>query len=323
MRVVVALGGNALAPPGASTQEQRELVRVACGQLLELLAAGHQLVVTHGNGPQVGRLLDLHRAAGDDSPDLAMLVGQTQASIGLLVAQELSAMLHDTGLTAPVVSVLTQVVVEREDPAFAWPDKPVGPHHTETELEFLLGSPVPADGGRWSAGSAVYAKTEHASWRRVVGSPRPLEIVEDGTLRLLVDAGIIPICGGGGGVPVVRDAGQLRPVDAVVDKDRTAALLARVLGADALLILTAVDGLRQDFGTAEERRIDELGTVQARRLLDAGALPAGSIAPKVEAAATAAEHGMLAVIGALERAVDSLEGRAGTRVVPDAAAQPG
>lgn len=319
MLVVVALGGNAISQrnAGGSAAEQRDALRRASAGLADLVAAGHRLVVTHGNGPQVGALLLQQRSTRDvPSMPLDVLVAQTQGQLGYLLTQELGAALRGRGLSRPVVGLLTQVVVDAEDPGFGAPDKPVGPSYTATELEHLIGQAPPGHAGPWSAAGAVYRRVGQGAWRRVVASPQPLDVVEIDAIAAVLASGAIPVCGGGGGVAAIRDAGVLRGAEAVVDKDRTAALLTRLLGADALLILTDVDRVRLDYGGPDERAVAHLTPEEAEAALAAGEFPAGSMGPKVAAAADVAARGGLALIGSLGDAVAVLEGRAGTRIAP-------
>ncbi len=326
MRVVVALGGNAILARGTEglASEQRETVRAACEQLVDLVAAGHELVITHGNGPQVGRMLIQQRAAALEVPPMPLdvLDAQTQGQIGYLLTQQLGNALRARGVTRPVVALLTQVVVDPGDPAFDAPDKPVGPHYTETELEFRSQraegdqaehDPLAAD--RVIDGEA-YRKVEGGTWRRVVPSPLPVDVVEIAAVRSLLESGGVAVCGGGGGCPVTRAGGDLGGGGAVIDQEPTAALLARLVDAEALLILTDVDAVLLDYGTDRQRPLEEVTAGDARRLLDDGQFPAGSMGPTVAAAVAVAEAGGRAVITSLARADDALRGAAGTRVVP-------
>ena len=299
MRIVVALGGNALLergePPDAVIQ--RRHVRQAAAALAPL-AAGHQLVLCHGNGPQVGVLaLESQSDLSLSRPyPLDVLVAQTQGMIGYWLVQEL----RNAGAAQPAACVLSQVIVDPADPAFGHPAKFIGAGYTEDEARALaarLGWTIAADGPRW---------------RRVVASPRPRGLIEIDTIRSLADAGVLVVCGGGGGVPVARSAdGQLTGVEAVVDKDLTAAELAVTLKADRLLVLTDVPAVIRGFGTPGARQI---------RAIDAGALsamtfPAGSMGPKVEACIRFVRAtGRPAAIGALTDATAILGGRAGTTI---------
>lgn len=300
MLVVAALGGNALLRRGepVTAEVQRANAGRAALALAGLVRAGHDLVVTHGNGPQVGLLALQGAAFRPDAPDpLDMLGAETEGMIGYLIEQELeNALAH----SRPVAALLTQVVVDPADPAFARPTKPVGPIYPEAEAKALAakrGWTVAPDG---------------AFWRRVVPSPMPIEIPDLGVIRLLLAQGVVVICAGGGGIPVVRRAdGSLTGVEAVIDKDHASALLAKRLGADALLMLTDVDGVQEGFGTAAARRIPRLAAADAQQM----ALPAGSMGPKVAAGlAFVAAGGRLAGIGRMEDAAAILDGAAGTAI---------
>jgi len=298
MRVVVALGGNALLRRGEPAEAglQRHNVARAARAVADL-AAEHEVVVTHGNGPQVG-LLALQSASYPDVRPypLDVLGAESEGMIGYLVEQGLQNLLPARDLA----TLLTQTVVDASDPAFAAPSKPVGPVYGEAEARRLA-----AERG-WSIAP------DGASWRRVVPSPEPQEIVELRAIRVLVEAGVLTICAGGGGIPVVRArGGGLAGVEAVVDKDLAAALLARELGAGALLLLTDVGAVERDHGTPAARPIGEAAPAELRAL----DLPAGSMGPKAEAAARFVDAtGGVAGIGALEDAGAILRGTAGTVV---------
>ncbi len=276
-----------------TAEVQRANAAHAALALAGLVRAGHDLVVTHGNGPQVGLLALQGAAFRPDAPDpLDMLGAETEGMIGYLIEQELeNALGHDR----PVATLLTQIVV---DPAFARPTKPVGPVYAEAEAKTLAAQ----------RGWAIAPDGPH--WRRVVPSPRPVEIPDLRVIRLLLAQGVVVICAGGGGIPVVRRAdGSLTGVEAVIDKDHASALLATSIKADALLMLTDVDGVMEGFGTPEARRLARLSAVEAGHL----ALPAGSMGPKVTAGMNfVASGGRLAGIGRMEDAAAILDGTAGT-----------
>jgi carbamate kinase len=298
-RIVVALGGNALlrrGEPAEAELQRRHLTEVA-GALAEL-AVGNELVITHGNGPQVGLLALESEAYHAVRPyPLDVLGAESQGMIGYLVVQALRGETRDD-----VVALLTEVVVDGDDPAFASPTKPIGPVYTEEEARSLAaehGWTVAADG---------------AHFRRVVPSPFPQEIVELAAVEALLADGAIVVCAGGGGIPVVRDGERLRGVEAVIDKDLTAALLAERLDADELLILTDVPYVESDWRTAEAQPIHHATPRELRRLEFA----AGSMAPKIEAVCRFVEAtGGDAVIGALPELADIVAGRAGTRVTAE------
>ena len=224
---------------------------------------------------------------------------------GRFVNPALFNALRSRGLDACVLSLVTQVVVDGRDPAFRRPSKPVGPAYDRPVAQAIA-----------QASGHVFAIQPGGRWRRVVASPRPLRFVEEGPLRALVDSGQLVVAAGGGGVPVVEHGGRLRGVEAVVDKDRTAALLATAVGADVLLVLTEVDRVQVGYGTPSARALSELTVAQARSLLAAGEFPEGSMGPKVEACVSFVETGGRAAIGALSQAADVLAGRAGTTFVP-------
>jgi carbamate kinase len=299
LTTVVALGGNALIRPGdrGTAAEQSGRLREAAESLAPLFEED-RLVITHGNGPQVGNELLRQERAADEVPPLPLYlaVAQTQAEIGAMIEAELGPV---SG--RPLACLLTHVVVAEDDPAFMRPTKPVGPFYSAEQaamLEHQRGWPLLEVPGR--------------GWRRAVPSPAPLEVVELAQIRALLDSGSVPVACGGGGIPVVRRNGRFHGIDAVIDKDRASALLAAGLGAERLLILTDVGAVKRGFGTAKEEELRRLTAAEAEEL--APELPEGSMRPKVEAAAAMARAGGEAIITALERVSDALAGHAGTRV---------
>ena len=299
MRIVVALGGNALLRRGEplSAENQRENVRTACAQIARI-APGNELVVAHGNGPQVG-LLALQGAAYTDVPSspLDVLGAETEGMIGYIIEQELGNLLP---VEVPFATLLTQVEVDANDPAFAQPSKPIGPVYSREEAERLAaqkGWSIAADGDRF---------------RRVVASPRPKRIFEIRPIRWLLEKGAVVICAGGGGIPTVYDQERkLHGIEAVIDKDLCSALLAEQLEADLLVIATDVDGAYLDWGTAQQRRIAEARPDQLERL----GFAAGSMGPKIQAACEFARNtGRTAVIGSLGDIEAIVQGQAGTRI---------
>ena len=299
MRLVIALGGNALLRRGEpmTADVQRANVRRAA-QALAPVVLRHQVVITHGNGPQIGLLAlqQLSNAAPDPFP-LDILGAQTEGMIGYLIEQELDNVLPPDNLVA---SLLTRVLVDRHDPAFEQPTKFVGPLYERAKADEL------ARRQGW------LFRQDGAKWRRVVASPIPMEILEARVISLLVEQGVTAICAGGGGIPVIRQAdGSEIGVEAVVDKDRASALLARLIGADGLVMLTDVAAVALDFGTPAARAIRHATPA----MLAEFRFPAGSMAPKVEAACGFVQHtGGFAAIGALEEIAAILDGKAGTRI---------
>ncbi len=305
MRIVIALGGNALLRRGQpmTVDNQRENVATACAKIAEVVP-GNEVVVAHGNGPQVG-LLALQQAAYDAVAPypLDVLGAETEAMIGYLIEQELGNLLP---FEQPLATLLTQIEVDRNDPAFAKPTKPIGPVYDRDVAEKLAAEndwTIAPDGDKW---------------RRVVASPEPKRIFEIRPIRQLLDAGTVVICAGGGGIPTMYDeddAGQprrLHGVEAVIDKDLASALLAEELGADLLVIATDVDGVYEGWGTPDQHRIESASAAD----IDGSAYAAGSMGPKVSAAARfAARTGKEAVIGSLDQIADIVAGKAaGTRI---------
>jgi len=307
--VVVAIGGNALLPPGDAgdlAAMQRRVQETA--KVLADLAddADVRLAVTHGNGTQVGQLLlQTEEARGKTPPSpLDVLVAETQAQIGYLLQQALGSELARRGRPNGVATLVTQVIVDAEDPAFRDPTKFVGPTiptETEAMIKRARGWQLRADA--------------RGGWRRVVPSPRPLQIVEVHAIRALLEAGQVVIAAGGGGVPVVRQGDRLVGVEAVVDKDLASAVLARDIGAERLVLATDVDRVALDFKKPGQRFLDRMTVKEARHYLREGQFPPGSMGPKVEAAAEFVENGgKEAVITSLARLREALDGAAGTRI---------
>lgn len=300
MLLVVALGGNALLRRGepADAETQRQNIAVAVDTLAQL-ARDHTVVVTHGNGPQVGLLALQAEAYPQVAPyPLDVLGAESAGMIGYLLEQGLTNDIPDTR----IATLLTQVVVDARDPAFEHPSKPIGPIYDRVTAERLASE----------RGWTVAPDGEH--WRRAVPSPEPQRIVELATIRLLVDAGVLVVCVGGGGIPVTLDEhGALHGVEAVIDKDHSAALLARELGADALLLLTDVPYVERDHATELAQPIREASA----RDLDLTEFADGSMRPKLEAACRfASQTGKIAAIGALADAPAILAGHAGTHIRP-------
>ena len=308
--IVVALGGNALQPPGGRGDifEQFAHTRASLEPLVALAREGWRVAVVHGNGPQIGDDLWRNEAVRDEIPPLpvGVLVAGTGGWIGYMIQQSLQNALDRFGVKRDVVTVITQVVVDPEDPASREPVKPIGRVMGETAARRLKAHGVPV-------------KETDKGWRRLIASPRPIRIVEHGQIRRLVEAGTIVIAAGGGGSPVYVDPKLgIEGLDGVVDKDRAAQVLAGDIDASQLLILTDVDGVYRDFDTDDRELVSELTVDEARALLDSGELGAGSMAPKVEAAVAFVESGgATAHIGRLEAGLDVVEGRTGTTIRAD------
>jgi carbamate kinase len=305
--VVLAIGGNALAPAGLGEfADQESRARGVAETAVRMVDEGARLLVVHGNGPQVGALAMAQEAVSREVPPqpLFVLGAMTQGQLGYLLAQAIGDALVTSGRPRAVAAVMTQVVVSPDDPAFGRPTKPIGPFFSEGRARRLAaarGWAVAEDSGR--------------GWRRVVPSPEPVEVVESSEIRRLLDAGEVVVACGGGGVPVARVGDDLVGVDAVIDKDFAAALIGRLVGATSLLLLTGVERVLLDFGTPSERAVDAMTVAEARAHLADGQFPPGSMGPKIEAAAQFVEAGgRSAIVTSLELAAEALGGRAGTRI---------
>ena len=311
MRVLIALGGNAMTgPDGSATVEaQTAAVGLAMTRVAELVARGVEVVLTHGNGPQVGNLLVKNELAAHVVPPVPLdwCDAQTQGTIGLLILNALERSLSDRGLHRRVAVLVSRTRVDEGDPAFADPTKPIGRFLPCDEAHALM-----EHGQTWR-------DMGEKGWRRVVASPEPLENLDAPAARDLLAAGYIVVSSGGGGVPVVRNAdGTLSGVEAVIDKDLAAALLARTLGVDVLVIATDVEAAIRDYGTARAEPIGRVSAVDMRKLQQADQFAVGSMGPKVEAAIRFAEAGgRHAVITSLDHIAEAVSGRAGTIIYAD------
>ena len=308
--VVIALGGNAILQPGqkGTFEEQMKNVETTCKQLTQMVLSGkYKIVITHGNGPQVGNILLQNETAKGVAAPMPLYVcgAESQGLIGYMIQQSLHNLLQDVGKgDIPVATVVTQVVVDKNDPAFQNPTKPVGPFYSKEEakrLEEEKGYHVKEDAGR--------------GWRRVVPSPDPLEIFEKEAIRQLIAARSIVIASGGGGIPVVKKDGKLEGVDAVIDKDLAGERLAVDVEAKVFLILTDVDEVKLNYKTPQEKGISKMTVEEAKRYRDEGHFAKGSMEPKVRAAIRFIEAGgEKAIITSLGKAMDALEGKAGTTI---------
>ncbi|MBM3286039.1 MAG: carbamate kinase [Candidatus Eisenbacteria bacterium] len=303
---VVSIGGNALLPAGSAgtIEEQYRITRKTMAPIVDLVREG-RVVLTHGNGPVVGNILIRNEAARAQVPPMPLDVcgADSQGGLGYMIQQTLQNLLVEEGLAHQVVTVVSQVVVDGDDPGFRNPSKPIGPFYgAEQALEFegTKGWRMVQDSGR--------------GFRRVVPSPMPKRIVEMPAIRTLYDAGHVVIAAGGGGIPVVEDpAGMLHGVEAVIDKDLASVVLATALGARSLLIITAVDAVAIDYGKPTQRWLSSLTPEDAARHLEEGQFPEGSMGPKIRAAIRfLSEGGGEVCITSPSRVLDALEGRAGT-----------
>lgn len=307
-RIVVALGGNAL---GNTLPEQMIAVKSTAQALCDLIEEGHQVVVVHGNGPQVGMINNAMAALSREDKNqpntpLSVCVAMSQAYIGYDLQNALREELRKRGfMRTPVVTVVTQVRVDPDDPAFENPSKPIGHFLTKEEADFqakTYGHIMKEDAGR--------------GYRRVVASPNPVEIVEQDAINSLVDANKIVICCGGGGIPVTLQGDHLKGASAVIDKDFASCLLAKQIDADMLIILTAVEKVAINFGKENEQWLDDLTVSQAKQYIEEGQFAAGSMLPKVQAAIDFASSGTgrTAMITLLQKAKDGIQGKTGTKI---------
>ncbi len=311
-KLVLALGGNALIRPGeaGTLEEMRRRLGQAMAPAADLVAAGFATVITHGNGPMVGHLLLQMECARATTPPMPLFIcdADTEGSLGYLIQQCLVNELRRRGRKRGVVTVVTQVEVAADDAAFRVPDKPIGPFYGAEEAERLRaerGWQLMEDAGR--------------GWRRVVPSPRPLSIIEQDVIAYLLQGGIIVIAAGGGGVPVIRQPdGDLTGVEAVIDKDRASAVLAREIGADLLVFLTAVECVFLDYGRPGQRPLTTLTGAEACTYLEAGHFPPGSMGPKMESALEfLSRGGRRVLITQPESLPAALRGEAGTHIFPE------
>jgi carbamate kinase len=309
---VVALGGNAISSPGEpdTIANQFRHTRDALAGVVELIRRGYRVAVTHGNGPQVGNALLRVELAKGKAPvlPLGIVVADTEGGMGYMIEQCLQNVLRRGGLHHDVVTIVSQVLVDQHDPALLNPTKFVGQFYSESEARRL------AESERWTV-----KPDGERGWRRVVGSPEPLEILNGPTVKQLVSLDKVVIAGGGGGIPVYREAdGWLEGVDAVIDKDRASAILAHDIGAQELFILTDTEYVALDFSKPNQRNLHRVTRSEIERYAQEGHFPPGSMGPKIEAAIKfLSRGGQQVLICALSKFIESLDGKSGTTVVSD------
>ncbi len=310
-KIVVALGGNALSKDGKATAaDQLAVANETASELVKLITAGHTLAIVHGNGPQIGNII-LHEEAinTEKTPTMPVDVAgaMSQGQIGYWLQNALRNQLEQLKIKKPIASIVTQVLVSKDDPAFKNPSKPIGPFYTEEEAKKLAktrGITVKEDAGR--------------GWRKVVPSPMPLSIIESDLIKIAIGNGAIIVAGGGGGIPVYYDQhGRLTGLEAVIDKDFAAEKLAETIDADILLILTAVDNVKVNYKQPDEKTLTELTVDDAFKLIAQGQFAAGSMLPKVEAGVSfvSGANKRVCIITSPEKASKAIEGKAGTRII--------
>lgn len=312
-KIVIALGGNAIKQwdQKGSAEEQLENLRGSCSHMMKIIKRGYPMAITHGNGPQVGNLLIQQEKGAREVPPQPLDVcdAMTQGQIGYMIQQTLFNELKNAGMNRDIVTLITQVMVDKEDPAFRNPSKPVGPFYSKIQKERYE--------KHWGH---MFQKIEMKGerYRKVVPSPNPLRILEANVIKDLFESGVIVIASGGGGLPVIwDDQGHLHGIEAVIDKDLAGEKLAESVGADLFMILTEVDQVYLDFEKKEQKGLPTLRLEEAKRYLREGQFPAGSMGPKIEACIRFIEYGGgEAMITCLDCADDALEGRGGTRIIP-------
>ncbi|WP_210366183.1 carbamate kinase [Bacillus sp. REN3] len=312
-KVVIALGGNAIQSGDATAEAQQLALEETARQLADFIEQGIDIIISHGNGPQVGNIL-LQQAAADSTKNPAMPLdtcgAMSQGMIGYWMQNAMDKVLKERGIFKNVVTVITRVIVDQDDPAFANPTKPIGPFYSEEEARKLSEETC-----------SIYKEDAGRGWRRVVPSPKPVSIKEHDVINTLVEQGNIVIAVGGGGIPVVETAEGLQGVEAVIDKDFASEKLAELVNADALIILTAVDHVYIDFNKPTQRKLSDVSIAELESYIASGQFAPGSMLPKVEAAISFArthpDH--KTIITSLEQAQNALYARAGTIVTMDTA----
>lgn len=308
-RVVLAIGGNAIIKEGqiGTIEEQQQNIMESAEPVLELMEQGHTVVITHGNGPQVGNTLIRGEMAKSVVPEypLDVLDAETQGNLGYLIQQAFKNKMVERNINKTIATVVTQSVVSKDDTAFESPTKPIGPFYSKEEMEKIV-----------EERNLTFVEDSGRGYRRVVASPKPTRIVEKEAIEALLEKDITVITAGGGGIPVVENNGKLEGVEAVIDKDFASALLAADINADYLFILTGVEQVAINFGTPEQKNLLEVTVEDALRYMDEGQFPKGSMGPKIEAAILFLQKGgKNVIITSIDALQDALAGKTGTRIV--------
>jgi carbamate kinase len=305
MRLVIAIGGNAILNPArGSPVEQQRMIDETCMEIAQIIRKGYDVVLTHGNGPQIGNILALQEECALVHPQPLDVCGaQTQGMLGYSLQQSLDNRLRESGVTKQVATVLTQVVVDASCSSFNNPTKPIGIYYPESKAHEMISHGI----------KMIHDKK---GYRRVVPSPEPLQLVEEDVIKKLVALGVVVIAAGGGGIPVIRKNGSLTGVEAVIDKDLTGSLLASAIGAETFLILTDVEKAALNYGKDNQVDLDEITVSEAGRYIEEGHFGKGSMEPKILAALRFVKSGgKTAIISSLDKALPALLGTAGTRII--------
>lgn len=306
---VIAIGGNAIIQEGqkGTVEEQFANVLQSCDPIIDLVESEFNVVLTHGNGPQVGNVLLKVEAASDIVPPnpLDVCGAETQGSLGYIIQQSLYNRMKQRGVKKNIATVVTQVVVDKKDPRFQNPTKPIGPFYTKERAEEIK-----------SEKNVVMVEDSGRGYRRVVASPKPLEMIEKEAVKALVNSGFLVITVGGGGIPVIREGDTLKGVEAVIDKDHASALVAEEINADYLIVLTGVEQVAINFGKPNMEFLSEITVTDAKKYMAEGQFPPGSMGPKIEASIRFIENGgENAIITSIDKLQDALEGKTGTRII--------
>jgi carbamate kinase len=308
-KIVLAIGGNAIIKEGqkGTIEEQQTNINESCEPVLGLIEQGHTVVITHGNGPQVGNTLIKTKMAESVVPAYPLDVcdAETQGNLGYLIQQAFRNKMVERNISKTVATVVTQAIVSKDDPAFETPTKPIGPFYSKEEMEEIL-----------KTEKLTFIEDSGRGYRRVVASPKPIKIVEKEAIEALLAKDITVITAGGGGIPVIENNGMLQGTEAVIDKDFASALLAAEINADYLFILTGVEQVAIHFGTPQQQNLLEMTADDALRYMDEGHFPKGSMGPKIEAAVLFLQKGgKNVIITSIDKLQDALQGKTGTRIV--------
>lgn len=308
-KIVLAIGGNAIIKEGqkGTIEEQKQNINESSEPVLGLIEEGHTVVITHGNGPQVGNTLIKGEMAKSVVPAYPIDVcdAETQGNLGYLIQQAFRNKMVEKNINKTVATVVTQAVVSKDDPAFGTPTKPIGPFYSKEEMEEIV-----------KKENLTFVEDSGRGYRRVVASPKPIKIVEKDAIEALLEKDITVITAGGGGIPVIENNGKLEGTEAVIDKDFASALLAAEIKADYLFILTGVEQVAIHFGTPKQENLFEMTVEDALRYMEEGHFPKGSMGPKIEAAILFLQKGgKNVIITSIDKLQDALAGKTGTRIV--------